>query len=530
MNLVEYIQALKLKGSDQWTPEEHALVEGIAKAGPPPPEVERILCADEPGYFVSNYCKILSNVGSQDGVQEWKPFKLWPAQAQDLERVKGARKVIILKARQLGFTWWILAGRVLHKALFHPVATILLFSKTDREASEMVERLKGMYERLPKWMTVPITENAHEINFANGSSIMAFPTTAGQSYTATMAVIDEADWLSVDLSKVLSAVKPTVDAGGQLIILSTPDKSKPTSLFKSIYRAAVAGENGYLPIFRGWNERPDRSREWYEAERKADLAQTGSLDHVYEVYPETAAQALAAREQDKRLAPQWLQQCFEDAERIPLPDDAPSIHKLVIYKTPEVGHQYVIGADPAEGNPHSDDSALIVMDEDNGEEVAKLAGKYEMTVFAGHIDEIGRWYNMAKVLVERNNHGHAVLLALREMDTPLYLLCGPDEKDGWLDSPKGKVLLYNTGADTVRTRSTLIHSLDVYHQLASVEGATLKAPEGMPDDLAVAYVLACNAMVLSKKAAWLDDEVKVVPWSPMAAMPADLFSVKGRMF
>jgi hypothetical protein len=34
---------------------------------------------------------------------------------------------------------------------------------------------------------------------------------------------------------------------------------------------------------------------------------------------------------------------------------------------PEPGHQYVIGADPAEGNPTSDDSALCVIGADPAE-------------------------------------------------------------------------------------------------------------------------------------------------------------------
>ena len=39
--------------------------------------------------------------------------------------------------------------------------------------------------------------------------------------------------------------------------------------------------------------------------------------------------------------------------------------------------RYVVGADPAEGNPTSDPSALEVLDADSGEEVASLAGRYE---------------------------------------------------------------------------------------------------------------------------------------------------------
>ena len=35
------------------------------------------------------------------------------------------------------------------------------------------------------------------------------------------------------------------------------------------------------------------------------------------------------------------------------------------------------GADPAEGNPTSDDSALTILERDSGEEVASLASKVQ---------------------------------------------------------------------------------------------------------------------------------------------------------
>ena len=60
---------------------------------------------------------------------------------------------------------------------------------------------------------------------------------------------------------------------------------------------------------------------------------------------------------------------------------------LTIYKEPMPGRHYVIGADPAEGNPNSDDSAGNVLDADTWEEVAVFAGKWEPRVFGRFIDQ-----------------------------------------------------------------------------------------------------------------------------------------------
>jgi hypothetical protein len=39
----------------------------------------------------------------------------------------------------------------------------------------------------------------------------------------------------------------------------------------------------------------------------------------------------------------------------------------------------------------------------------------------------------------------------------------------------------------------VLHSFDTFSQLASIEGSTLRAPEGEADDRADAYALACQA-------------------------------------
>jgi hypothetical protein len=98
------------------------------------------------------------------------------------------------------------------------------------------------------------------------------------------------------------------------------------------------------------------------------------------------------------------------------------------------------------------------------------------------------FYNKASVMIERNNHGHAVIMWFEE-HSKLKLLNGPDDKPGWLDNARGKVLLYDNCADTVRTEDCIIHSFDTYEQLGSVEGSTLRAPEGEPDDDADAWAL-----------------------------------------
>jgi hypothetical protein len=289
-----------------------------------------------------------------------------------------------------------------------------------------------------------------------------------------------------------------------MVLLSRSDKAKPQSPFKRIYTAARQGRNDWLPVFLPWNARPDRNAAWYEAQQRDVLARTGSPDDLAEQYPATDTEALAPRMLDKRIPAMWLQQCFvEQATPSPLPEEAPAIPGLSVFAEPQPGHRYVIGADPAEGNPTSDDSALCVLDHESGEQRAELAGKFEPSVFAHYLHQLALWFNRAGVLVERNNHGHAVLLWLREYGTSVQSLSGHDRKPGWLSSTLGKTQLYDQCANAFKNAEITLHSFATFSQLASVEGRTLRAPDGEHDDRADAFALACAARMARKQVFWM---------------------------
>jgi hypothetical protein len=450
-------------------------------------------CRRSPAYFLDTYCQIYdATVGG------WVPFRLWPEQERTLRTAQENRWVVILKARQLGLTWLVL-GFALWLVLFHPEVMVLLFSRRDDEAVDLLKnRLRGMYDRLPVWLKVRsfVTDNDHEWELCNGSRVLAFPTTAGDSYTASLAIVDEAD-LVPDLDRLMRAVKPTIDGGGRMILLSRANKSKPQSAFKKIYTGGREKLNGWAAVFLPWFVRPERDAAWYEAQKSDILHRTGSLDDLHEQYPATDTEALAFRTLDKRIAPTWLEQCFSPAKPAFIPphlvQQPPAIPGLVIYKIPVNGKRYVLGADPAEGNPTSDDSALVVLEVESGEEVATLAGKFQPSTFGAHINAIGNWYDQANVMVERNNHGHAVLLWLGQ-NSRLPVLAGHDGSIGWLSNSKGKALLYDACADAFRTKETMLHTFATHMQLANIDGSTLKAPEGEQDDRADAYALACVGM------------------------------------
>ena len=469
------------------------------------------VCRDDAAYFLRRYTYIED---ATEGI--WRRFDLWPAQRDVLTRLRAHRQLIVLKARQLGLTWLVL-GDTLAEMLFRPIHTALFFSRGDKEAKELLVRLKGMYSRLPAWIKdgTPVIDNSEEWRLGSGSRALSFPTTGGRSYTASRVVFDEADFIE-NFDAAINAAKPTIDAGGKMILISTVDKSKPESSFKRIYRGAKAGETEWRSIFLPWHARPGRDQAWYEAQRADVLARTTALDDLHQEYPATDTEALAPRSLDKRISPMWIEACYEEMRPLDMAD-SPALPGLEIYQPPVKDRLYVIGADPAEGNPTSDDSALTVLDWLTGEECAVLAGKFEPSTLGSYIKELSVYYNHAPAMIERNNHGHAVIQWVQEHAKRVKLLNGHDEKPGWMSSKLGKALLYTECADHFRQNARLddptqavkiLHSYASYHQLASIEGATLRAPEGQHDDRADSYAFAQVA-----RAAGVQEQVSLMPQS-----------------
>jgi len=453
-------------------------------------KLEWLKCSKSPAYWLDNFAYLYNATD-----RTWMPFKMWAAQHQVIDTLHENTWIVVLKARQLGLSWLVL-GYILWMMLFRPGTTALVFSRREDEAVDLINfRLKGIYLRLPRWMRAKavIVDSKLDWRLSNGSNAKGFPTTGARSYTGTIVVIDEADYID-DLDGLMNAVKPTIDAGGQLIILSTSDKSKPNSPFKRIYRGAKQQDNGepsdtgWVRIFLPWYARPDRNEEWYKRQATEIEARTTVLDDLYQEYPATDIEALAPRSLDKRIPFKWIEKCYKPLTPITDPS-APSLPGLHIYRVPEREVMYVIGGDPAEGNPTSDDSAMTVMNVLTGEEVASLAGKLEPSTFADYVNQVGIYYNYASAMIERNNHGHAVIQWMG-LNSKLRLLPGHDQKPGWLSNKLGKVLMYNQGADMFRDETTILHSEDTYVQLVGIEGSTLLAPKGDRDDLADSYVVA----------------------------------------
>jgi hypothetical protein len=453
----------------------------------------------------------------QEADGRWVPVDLWPMQIPVVEQLQTQDYLIVLKARQLGLTW-LCVFEALYRMLKQPGLQLGVYSLREEEAVAVLHRMRDVYERMPtRWApwgrSEYLVDNDTHWKLPGGSAVRALSARSGDSYTFGFVLVDEADLLD-DLGRLLRSAEPTLSGGGQMRLISRANKDTPRSLFKAMYRAARDGKSKYRAVFLPWWARPDRDKAWYDREAKQSQADRGNLDFVYEQYPATEREALAPGVTDKRFPMAWVDACFREVDPVEA-RDVPDVSNLVVWAEPQEGRRYFVGADPAEGNPTSDASALVVMDE-RGVQAAEVNGRLQPAQLAHAACVLAAWYNKAAVLPERNNHGHAFILACQSHPVPCVLLCGPDERVGWLSTPLGNARLYDSLGDSLRNGAVAIHSRACADQLQTIRGADLSAPEGMPDDLADAFALADMARLLSPR---MPEPTFVANPNPVPAFP-----------
>lgn len=97
-------------------------------------------CRDNVLHYIRNHV----HIEDKDAEELIQPFNLWPAQEEAVESLLNHRLNVLLKARQLGFSWLVLAiaswllrcwtGR-----------TVIMLSRTEEEAKELIRRLAVIF-------------------------------------------------------------------------------------------------------------------------------------------------------------------------------------------------------------------------------------------------------------------------------------------------------------------------------------------------------------------------------------------------
>lgn len=158
---------------------------------------------------------------------------------------------------------------------------------------------------------------------------------------------------------------------------------------------------------------------------------------------------------------------------------------LKVWETPKVGHDYVIGADVAEGlevlpeDPVKDNrrdySAAYVMDRQTAEIVASWHGHIDGDQYGRQLEMLGRWYNEAFVGIEKNYQGLAPLVMMRDLNYPkIYYrekIGAIGEKMtgdmGWKTDRFTRPMMIDEGSKWLREERIQIYDKDLVKEMMS---------------------------------------------------------------
>jgi len=455
---------------------------------------------------------------------------LVPNAAQRQFAARCGPRNIILKARQVGMTTY-LAARVFLLTMLRPGTVALQVAHSLESAQQIFRIAHRFYSCLPVGIQrAVVTEraNVRELAFAGTDSRFRVDTAgnpgAGRGLTLTHLHASEVSEWPGSPEETMAALAAAVGPRGTIDIEATP--KGVGGYFHREWQLAASGDSGYVRHFFPWWVEPEYRLPLLPGERVEPESDEERL--LQERHGLTAEQLKFRRQLVRAFRGLRAQEFAEDETECFLASGRPVFELAAIdrrvaevfapvfvrengceyeWAGPEPGREYLIGADPAEGCPDGDFSAAQVLDAATGIQCLELAARWPIERFAEYLAQLGRRYNDALVAVERNNHGHAVLYALRHRHgyRRLYRHT-PGEGDlalGWPTNAQTKPQLVAALHAMLADAPGAFHSRRLLEEMRSyaydASGATT-APEGLHDDLLIAMGIA---MVVRAGAKWI---------------------------
>jgi hypothetical protein len=355
--------------------------------------------------------------------------------AQQAYEQRRGRQNIVLKARQMGISTWI-AGRFFLKTITQP-GTLTVEVAQSLEAAEQIFRIvHRFYELLPEGLrrgTLRTSrENTRQILFPELDSEYrvesAADGNAGRGMTIQNLHCSEIARWNGDAAETMASLSAALVPSGELVLESTPNGAY--GYFHDQWQRA--DETGLVQHFFPWwmenaySGHPVQECEWTEEERALAERhllrpeQIGFRRHLHTKFRKIAEQEYAENADECFLA---SGDCVFDldciARRTRLVHEPPEQRcngQLWIWYPPQSGRKYLVGVDPAGGGTDGDYAAVQVIEQRSGLQCAELRGHLAPRELAKLCSELAKEYNQALLVVERNNHGLAVLAYLSTIE------------------------------------------------------------------------------------------------------------------
>ena len=500
-----------------------------------------------PELWLKNFVKI----NSPDG--EYVPFVLNDEQKHVLDNID--RYNIIGKSRQIGMTS-LSCGLMLYYAHNFAKTTYLILAHNQEATQNIFERIKDMYLSIPdEYRIGEKRNNRMELMLENDSKIVVKTASnngkgLGRSYTCKMILCSEFAFWSDDQQKngLLALEQAMLKKDSYLIIEST---SNGYNYYQKLITDASKGRSKFKCFFFNWyqNRKMFKSEyktasDWFYSQNGSDKLRERDLENdelelykkgatlyqlewrrwkltsmelhqYFQEYPSTIAESFISTHKgifDINKILERLKNIYPPLKKNQLYKEIPVQledylgKSLFLYMLPVVGKRYYAGVDVASG-VGADYSAISIIDSDGQQVCVFNNNKIPIYKFAEIVNILGRYYNYAFTVIERNNVGIALIERIRRDCQYLNLYKHKTFDDrgkkklelGWITTgvTKAKLLMdlkeeFEKGLILINDQDTL-EQMKIYIQnekgkMGNIEGKDLH------DDLVIATGLAVQGI------------------------------------
>ena len=466
---------------------------------------ELIKCHDDPIYFIENYCYIRHPTKGK------VLFKLYEYQKESIRAYIAHDRVIVNKPRQMGYST-LTAAFVAWYVFFHNDKSVLFLANKQDIAKNLLKKVKLILAEVPDWMLLAdlIVNQAHSLEFSNGSSIKAVATSedAGRSESLSLLIVDEAAVIR-NFDEIWKAVKSTVSTGGKIIAGSTPKGIG--NWFYETYTKAETGENEWYPLLFNWWDNPDYAGDDLEKSPNTPGGWTSSWFRketkdmtVQHIRQELLTSFLESGETflDVSVIQKIQSEASEPKTKPPEFED-----NLWIWDAPQKGKKYLVSCDVASGGAGGEDYCTAqILELKDLEQVAEYKAKITPDLLAENAIEICKIYNNAYLVIENNGIGLAANLVAKRLDYRNLVYLDKDSgrlldkwtaeykqiNPGYAITPKSRPVMLAKLQEFLNKGYLKIRSKRFANELLTfvVANGKPQASKGKNDDLIMAMALA----------------------------------------
>jgi hypothetical protein len=466
-------------------------------------------------------------------------FVLRDPQVETAQAYLENKQNIILKARQIGFTTLTMVFSM-WEAIFRPYYSFINLSKREIDAIAALSMADTAWEHIDPLLKARlprrVDDNQKVITWDNGSYMESHASSnnPARSRTVSRIVLDEYGFMP-DPEEAWSAIEPTFDVGGAVVILSTANGMGNDYHTKWV-KAYSGDESSMHPIFYPWSALPERDQAWYD--QKAKDLEPWQLHQEYPSTPEEAfiksGNPVFNTEKLLEIVPQdpWRGNLAgpENQWRGVSVEHEPENGFLRVYQWPQPYTSYVVGCDVAQGLEWGDFSSAHVIRTDTLEVVAHWHGHIDPDLFGLETCRLAAFYNMALLGTEVNNHGLTTVKAQQRFFYP-HLFARVLQTNRYGDTPTTEIGFFTSAvtkpriidelAATIREKTLGLWDKPTITELTQYVRDPKGKMMGSPFDdrvmsLAIAYMLVPHALGAQAKPETEPDTWTMAWWSNQA--------------